>query len=67
LESLTEREKVTEGERLSEAMAAYPDSFPGVYRAMVAARRSMSGCRAESPSCLKGQMLPGDGSPKTGA
>jgi len=37
------REKVTEGERLSEAMAAYPDSFPGVYRAMVAAGESAGG------------------------
>lgn len=37
------REKVTEGERLSEAMAAYPDSFPGVYRAMVAAGEGAGG------------------------
>ncbi|WP_040613587.1 type II secretion system inner membrane protein GspF [Oceanicaulis sp. HTCC2633] len=37
------REKVTEGERLSDAMALYPDSFPGVYRAMVAAGESAGG------------------------
>lgn len=37
------REKVTEGERLSEAMAVHPDSFPGVYRAMVAAGESAGG------------------------
>ncbi|MFW6412637.1 MAG: type II secretion system inner membrane protein GspF [Oceanicaulis sp.] len=37
------REKVTEGERLSEAMAAHPRSFPPVYRAMVAAGESAGG------------------------
>lgn len=37
------REKVTEGERLSDAMALHPDSFPGVYRAMVAAGESAGG------------------------
>lgn len=37
------RAKVTEGERLSEAMAAHPRSFPGVYRAMVAAGESAGG------------------------
>ncbi len=34
---------------------------------MVAARRFVSGCRAESSSCLKGQLLSGDGSPTHGA
>ncbi|MGJ3232710.1 MAG: type II secretion system inner membrane protein GspF [Oceanicaulis sp.] len=37
------RAKVVEGERLSEAMAAHPRSFPGVYRAMVAAGESAGG------------------------
>jgi general secretion pathway protein F len=34
------RERVLEGERLSAAMAAFPASFPPVYRAMVAAGES---------------------------
>lgn len=34
------REKVLEGERLSAAMLAFPESFPAVYRAMVAAGES---------------------------
>lgn len=34
------RARVVEGERLSGAMAGYPDSFPPVYRAMVAAGES---------------------------
>lgn len=37
------REKVTEGERLSDAMAAFPASFPPVYRAMVAAGEGAGG------------------------
>jgi len=37
------REKVTEGERLSEAMAAHGASFPSVYRAMIAAGESAGG------------------------
>lgn len=37
------REKVTEGERLSEAMAAHPKSFPGVYRAMISAGEGAGG------------------------
>ncbi|XBQ16686.1 MAG: type II secretion system inner membrane protein GspF [Oceanicaulis sp.] len=37
------RAKVTEGERLSEAMAAHPRSFPPVYRAMIAAGESAGG------------------------
>jgi general secretion pathway protein F len=37
------RAKVTEGERLSEAMAAEPRSFPLVYRAMIAAGESAGG------------------------
>jgi len=37
------REKVVAGERLSEAMTAYPGSFPAVYRAMVAAGESTGG------------------------
>jgi general secretion pathway protein F len=37
------RAKVTEGERLSDAMAAHPRSFPTVYRAMVAAGESAGG------------------------
>lgn len=37
------RAKVTEGERLSEAMAAEPRSFPPVYRAMIAAGESAGG------------------------
>lgn len=37
------RAKVVEGERLSESMAAHPRSFPGVYRAMVAAGESAGG------------------------
>ena len=40
---LNVRGRVTEGERLSEAMAGYPDSFPGVYRAMIAAGESAGG------------------------
>ncbi len=37
------RAKVTEGERLSDAMTAHPRSFPAVYRAMVAAGESAGG------------------------
>ncbi len=37
------RAKVTEGERLSEAMAGEPKSFPPVYRAMIAAGESAGG------------------------
>jgi len=37
------REKVTEGERLSDAMGAHPQSFPGVYRAMVSAGEGAGG------------------------
>jgi general secretion pathway protein F len=37
------RAKVTEGERLSDAMAAEPRSFPPVYRAMIAAGESAGG------------------------
>jgi general secretion pathway protein F len=37
------REKVIEGERLSDAMAEHPASFPAVYRAMVAAGESAGG------------------------
>jgi len=40
------RGRVTEGERLSEAMAGHPDSFPGVYRAMIAAGESAGGLPA---------------------
>ena len=37
------RARVTEGERLSEAMAGEPKSFPPVYRAMIAAGESAGG------------------------
>jgi general secretion pathway protein F len=37
------RARITEGERLSDAMAAEPGSFPPVYRAMVAAGESAGG------------------------
>lgn len=37
------RAKITEGERLSDAMAAEPRSFPPVYRAMIAAGESAGG------------------------
>lgn len=40
---MTVRARVTEGERLSDAMAAEPRSFPPVYRAMVAAGESAGG------------------------
>ncbi len=43
---LNVRGRVTEGERLSEAMAGYPESFPGVYRAMIAAGESAGGLSA---------------------
>ncbi|WP_291841910.1 type II secretion system F family protein [Maricaulis sp.] len=37
------RARVSEGERLSDAMQAFPKSFPAVYRAMVAAGESAGG------------------------
>lgn len=37
------RARITEGERLSDAMAAHPRSFPPVYRAMVAAGEGAGG------------------------
>lgn len=40
---MTVRGSVTEGERLSDAMAKHPRSFPDVYRAMVAAGESSGG------------------------
>ena len=40
------RGRVTEGERLSEAMAGYRESFPAVYRAMVQAGESAGGLGA---------------------
>ena len=40
---MTVRAKITEGERLSDAMAAEPRSFPPVYRAMIAAGESAGG------------------------
>lgn len=40
------RGQVTEGERLSDAMATQPESFPGVYRAMIAAGESAGGLSA---------------------
>lgn len=40
---MTVRGRVTEGERLSDAMAEHPASFPDVYRAMVAAGESSGG------------------------
>ncbi|MEO1038500.1 MAG: type II secretion system inner membrane protein GspF [Pseudomonadota bacterium] len=43
---LNVRGRITEGERLSDAMTAYPDSFPAVYRAMIAAGESSGGLAA---------------------
>lgn len=40
------RARVSEGERLSDAMKAYPRSFPAVYRAMVAAGEQAGGLEA---------------------
>ncbi len=37
------RARVSEGERLSEAMQAFPKSFPAVYRAMIAAGETAGG------------------------
>lgn len=43
---MTVRGRVTEGERLSDAMAEHPESFPTVYRAMVSAGESSGGLGA---------------------